>query len=364
VRVALVHDYLNQYGGAERVLEAFCEIWPEAPIFTLVYDEESTGRAFAARRIKTSFLQKIPLAKRRHRPFLMLMPWAVEQFDLSKYDLVVSDTASFAKGVITGPETPHFCYCHTPIRYLWDDSLKYVKDFNYPSFLKKIIPFFLNYLRIWDISAADRPQKYLANSNFVAGRIKKYYKKEAEVIYPPVKTALFYTVNEPEDYFLLVSRFLSYKKIDIAIKAFNELGWKLKIIGDGPEKKRLKEMAEENIEFLGLVDEKKLAFYYARCRALIFPQEEDFGITALEAMSSGRPVIAFKGGGALEIIKEGENGIFFEKQDADSIKEALKRFNLMKFDSQVIRRHALSFDKEIFKQKIKKFVEDNLIKAN
>ncbi len=360
MRVALVHDYLNQYGGAERVLEAFCEIWPEAPIFTLVYDEKNTGRAFAKRTIKTSFLQKIPLAKTYHRSFLMLMPWAVEQFDFSKYDLVISDTASFAKGAITGPETPHFCYCHTPTRYLWDDSLKYIKDFNYPPLFKKIIPFFLNYLRIWDSAAADRPQKYLTNSNFVAGRIKKYYKKGSEVIYPPVKTSLFYMAPEPDDYFLLVSRFLPYKKIDVAIEAFNELGWKLKIIGDGPEKKRLKKIAKESIEFLGLVDEKRLAFYYAHCRALVFPQEEDFGITALEAMSSGRPVVAFKGGGALEIVKEGENGVFFERQEADSIKEALKKFSLMKFDSQLIRRHALAFDKEIFKQKIKKFVEDNL----
>jgi len=364
MRVALVHDYLNQYGGAERVLEAFCEIWPRAPIFTLVYDEKSTGRAFAGRVIRTSFLQKIPLARFHHRPFLMLMPWAIEQFDFSKYDLVISDTASFAKGVITRPETLHLCYCHTPTRYLWDDSQKYIEEFNYPPPLKKIIPLFLNYLRLWDEAAAERPQKYLANSFFVASRIRKYYQKSAEVIYPPVKTGQFFMTPDIGDYFLTVARFLSYKKVDLAVETFNALGWKLKIIGDGPEKKRLQKLARKNIEFLGLVDEKKLAWHYAHCRALIFPQEEDFGITALEAMSSGRPVIAFQSGGALEILKEGETGIFFEKQTVRHLVAALEKFSRMEFNPQLIRQHALAFDQEIFKQKIKNFVEQNFNQTN
>lgn len=360
MRVALVHDYLNQYGGAERVLEAFCEIWPDAPIFTLVYDEQKTGRAFAGRQIKTSFLQKIPLAKKHHRPFLMLMPVAIEQFNLSKYDLIISDTASFAKGVITNPQALHVCYCHTPTRYVWDDSHKYIEEFNYPSLVKKLIPIFLNYLRVWDEAAADRPDKYLANSNFVASRIKKYYKREAQVIYPPVKTSLFYTVSQPADYFLVVARFLPYKKVDLAIEAFNILGWPLKIIGDGPERGRLKKIARSNIEFVGLVPEAELRKYYANSQALIFPQEEDFGLTAVEAMSSGRPVVAFKNGGALEIVKEEETGIFFEEQTPESLIKALKKFSGLKFNPEFIRQRALSFDKEIFKQKIKGFVEENL----
>jgi len=355
MRVALVHDYLNQYGGAERVLEAFCEIWPEAPIFTLIYDERRTGGAFAGRKIKTSFLQKVPFVKAHHRPFLMFMPLAVEQFDLSKYDLVISDTASFAKGVITRPKTLHICYCHTPTRYVWDDSHKYIEEFNYPSFVKKIIPPFLNYLRLWDEAASSRPDKYLTNSHFVASRIKKYYNQEAKVIYPPVRTSNFY-IGQPRDYFLAVARFLPYKKIDLAIRAFNKLGWSLKIIGDGPERKRLQKLANSNIEFLGLVDEKMLQDYYARCCAFVFPQEEDFGISAVEAMSSGRPVVAYRGGGALEIIKENETGIFFEQQSVESLIGALKKFKPEDFNPIKIRQYALQFDKEIFKQKISEFV--------
>ena len=361
MRVALVHDYLTQYGGGERVLEAFCEIWPEAPIYTLVYNEKQTGSAFANRRVKTSFLQKFPLVKRHHRPFLIMMPWAIEQFDFSQYDLVVSDSASFAKGVITRPQTIHLCYCHTPTRYIWDDSHRYIREFNYPSLVKKIIPLFLNYLRLWDEAASARPDYFIANSYFVASRIKKYYQRETEVIYPPVKAHDFYIARNPKDYFLIVARFLSYKKIDLAIKVFNQFGWPLKIISDGPEKRKLKKIAGANIEFVGSVDDKKLKDYYAYCRAFIFPQEEDFGIAAVEAMAAGRPVIAFAGGGALEIVKENITGLFFNEQTEESLAAVLKKFDSKIFNSQIIRQEALKFDKEIFKNKIKEFVK-NIIK--
>jgi len=360
MRVALVHDYLNQYGGAERVLEAFCEIWPEAPIFTLIYDKQRTGLAFEGRKIKTSFLQRVPFVKSHHRPFLMLMPLGVEKFDLSKYDLVVSDSASFAKGVIVRPKTRHICYCHTPTRYVWDDSHKYIREFSYPGFIKNLVPPFLNYLRLWDEAAAARPDLYLANSHFVAQRIKKYYNRSATVIYPPVRTNHFFISKKIEDYFLLVSRFLPYKKIDLAIEAFNRLGWPLKIIGDGPEGRQLKKIAKANIEFVGLVPEKKLKDYYARCQALILPQEEDFGIVAVEAMAAGRPVIAYEAGGAMEIVKEGETGVFFKEQTVDSLVTVLRNFKIEKFSPQRIRERALQFDKEVFKKKIKEFVDQSL----
>ncbi len=360
MRVALVHDYLNQYGGGERVLEAFCEIWPQAPIYTLIYDVARTGRAFVGRQIRTSFLQKIPGVKKHHRPFLMLMPLAIEQFDLSKYDLVVSDSASFAKGVITRPQTFHLCYCHTPTRYVWDDSHRYIEEFSYPSLIKKIIPPFLSYLRLWDEAAACRPDQYLANSDFVAARIKKYYGRQSQVIYPPVKTAFFDAKDQPADYFLIVARLLPYKKIDLAVSVFNELGWPLKIIGDGPEKKHLQKIARSNIEFVGLVDDEKLKRYYVSCRAFLFPQEEDFGITAVEAMSAGRPVIAFAGGGALEIVKEDQTGIFFHEQSPAALLKALRDFRPDDFDPVVIRRHARQFDKEIFKNKIINYVDEQL----
>lgn len=364
MRVALVHDYLNQYGGAERVLEAFGQLYPKAPIYTLLYDRKKTGYAFDRRQIYTSFLQKIPLIKSHHRPFLMFMPLAIEQFDLSQYDLVLSDSASYAKGVITSPQTLHICYCHTPIRYAWDDSHKYIEEFGYPGPIKKIIPFFMNYIRLWDEQAAQRVDKFIANSHFVAKRIKKYYGREAEVIHPPVKTNLFYVSDNSDKYFLMVGRFLAYKQFDLAIRAFNQLKLPLKIIGDGPDRKRLRKIARGNIEFVGLVPDEKLKEYYARCQAFIFPQEEDFGITAVEAMASGRPVIAYSAGGALEIIEEGVTGLFFKEQSADCLIETLKKFKTGDFDPKVIRQRAMEFDQERFKKKIKDFIDSEFKALN
>lgn len=360
MRVALVHDYLNQYGGAERVLEVFCRIFPKAPIYTLIYDKKRTGFAFEGKKIYTSFLQKAPFLKSHHRPFLMLMPLAIEQFDFSQYDLVISDSSSYAKGVITGPGTAHFCYCHTPTRYIWDNSHKYIEEFGYSQFVRKLAPFFLNYIRLWDEQAADRVDQFIGNSYLVAERIKKYYNREARVIYPPIKTNLFNLASQIDKYFLMVGRFLSYKRFDLAIEVFNQLGWPLKIVGDGPQRKKLKKQAKDNIEFVGLVSDEKLKKYYAHCRALIFPQEEDSGIAAVEAMASGRPVIAYRSGGALETVKEGITGLFFDEQKPESMIEILKGFNRLDFDSRVIRQHALRFDEEVFMFKIRDFIKKNL----
>ncbi|OGZ33057.1 MAG: glycosyl transferase [Candidatus Portnoybacteria bacterium RBG_13_40_8] len=358
MRVALIHDYLNQYGGAEQVLGSLTEIFPNAPIYTLLYDTEIVNKFFPDKKIRASFLQKIPFIKSHHRFFPPLMPIAVEKFDLSEYDLVISDSAAFSKGVITRPETFHICYCHTPIRYAWDDSHKYIREFSMPKLAKIFVPIFMNYLRLWDREASFRVDKFISNSNFVAQRIKKYYKQDATVIYPPVDVKAFYPSNKLADnYFLMVGRLLPYKRFDIAIKAFNNLELPLKIIGNGPEAKKLKRMANWNIEFLGELNADRLREYYQNCQALIFPQEEDFGIVALEAMACGKPLIAYRGGGALESVKDGETGIFFDEQTIDSLVEAVKNFKLKKFNSKKIRQHALKFDKEIFKKKIKDFVE-------
>jgi len=359
MRIALVHDYLNQFGGAERVLEAFCEIFPDAPIYTLIYDSKKMKGAFSGKKIRTSFLQKIPFAKSKHRIFPLLMPIAIEQFDFSDYDIVLSDSASFAKGIITKPETLHICYCHTPLRYAWDDSHKYIEEFGLPKIIKRFIPFFMNYIRIWDKEAALRVDKFICNSNFVAKRIKKYYSRDAEIIYPPVDTKNFLPSPAKSwgSYFLMVGRLLAYKRFDIAVRAFNELGKPLKIIGDGPEVKKLKKISNKNIEFLGEINREELKNYYQNCLALIFPQEEDFGIVPLEAMACGKPVIAYRGGGALESIKDGETGIFFNEQTVDSLIGAINRFHPEKFDAQTIRAHTMKFDKEIFKKNIKNFVE-------
>lgn len=361
MKIALVHDYLNQYGGGERVLEAFTKIWPQAPIFTLLYDEQGTGRAFAGKKIYTSFLQKIPGVKKHHRLFSFLMPLAVEQFDLSKYDLILSDSASYAKGVITRPQTLHICYCHTPIRYAWDDSHKYIEEFGYGGLVKFFIPFFINYVRLWDEAASARPDYYLTNSSFVAGRIKKYYHRESLVVHPPIKTNLFYIAEKPQDYFLAVGRFLPYKRFDLIIKAFNKLGLPLKIVGGGPQEKYLKSIAKPNIKFVGLVSDGELKDYYACCRAFIFPQEEDFGMVAAEAMASGRPVIAYAGGGALEMVEEGKSGIFFRRQKVNDLVAAVQKFQKLAFDSRYIREKALRWDEERFKEKVKKIVEERYL---
>jgi len=375
MKIALVHDYLVQMGGAEKVLECFTELFPYAPIYTLVYDKKLMHGVFAGKNIKTSFIQKMPFAKSRHRIFPQFMPMAIEQFDFSDYDIVLSDSSSFAKGIITGPETLHICYMHTPMRYAWDDCQKYTSDFSFPSLIKRFVPFVMNYIRIWDRVSAERVDLFIANSNFVAKRIKKYYKKESIVIHPPVAVSKFY-VSPPrvesrlprveagekrEGYFLIVGRMLAYKKNDIAIKAFNKLGLKLKIIGRGPELKKLQKIAGPTVEFLGRVSDEELPEYYAKCRAFIFPQEEDFGIVAIEAMASGRPVIAFRGGDIPEHLEEGKTGIFFDKQTPKDIIEAVGKFRDAEYDPNYIRAKALKFDREKFKAKIREYVEKELI---
>lgn len=359
MKVALVHDYLNQYGGAERVLEAFCEMFPDAPIYTLVYDAKLTGFAFEGRKIKTSFLQKVPLAASQHRYFPVFMPYAVEQLDMSDYDLVLSDSGSYAKGVITRPGTLHISYCHTPHRYAWDNSHKLVGGFGYPRIIKALSPFFMTYVRMWDTAASLRVDAFIANSEFVAKRIKKYYGRDSEVICPPLNTERF-APGETSDYFLMVGRMVPYKKFDLAIEVFNRLGMKLKIVGDGPERKKLEKRATSNIEFVGLVSEPYLAEYYAHAQALLFPQEEDFGVVAVECMASGTPVIAYRGGGALEIIKEGEDGIFFDEQTKDSLVGAIAKFQNMQFDPMLIRQHAMRFDTARFKEEIGNFINQYL----
>ncbi|OGI26639.1 MAG: glycosyl transferase [Candidatus Moranbacteria bacterium RIFOXYB1_FULL_43_19] len=362
MKIALVHDYLVQYGGAERVLECFTEIWPYAPIYTLIYDEEKTHGIFKGKRIYTSFLQKFPYARANHRVFPPLMPPAIEQFDFSKYDIVLSDSSSYAKGAITNPQTLHICYCHTPMRYAWDDCQKYIEEFGFPRFVKKMVPFFMNYIRIWDRVSADRPDEYIANSKFVAGRIKKYYKKDSHVINPPVDVKKFYISEKTGNYFLMVGRLMTYKRFDIVIEAFNRLGWPLKIIGRGPDFKRLQKMAKENIVFMGRLSDEELAKTYSEAKAFIFPQEEDFGIVAIEAMAAGKPIVAFHGGDIVEHVADKKEGIFFEEQTADSLIGALKKFEPEKFDARRIREKALPFDREIFKSRIKQYIENGLSK--
>lgn len=363
MKIALVHDYLNQYGGAERVLQVLCALFPNAPIYTTVYDAAATGHVFDDRVIRTSFLQNIPLVRTNHRLFSFLMPLAVEQFDLSPFDVVLSVSSSFAKGIITKPGTRHVCYCLTPSRFLWDDSQKFLEEFRYPFPVRALIPPFLSYLRIWDKEASVRPDTFLAISDFVRQRIQKYYGRQASVLYPPVAVRKFFIADTPYEYFLMVGRMVPYKKFDMAVRVFNELGWPLKIVGAGPELTRLQNMAKANVEFLGLVDDARLADLYAHARAVVFPQEEDFGIVPLEAMASGRPVIAYRGGGALETIVEGVTGTFFDEQTEASLARALAHFDAMHYDPLACRSRANEFDVSVFQEKILEAVQSYKLSA-
>lgn len=360
MKIALVHDYLAQDGGAERVLRAFQEIWPDAPVFTLIYAPEKMNPWLKTKDIHTSFLQRIPGATHAYKWLLPLMPAATESYDLSGYDVVLSSASAFAKGVITRPETLHVCYCHTPTRYLWSDAHDYLRGAGVPRLLRAPLRAMLSRLRVWDRLAADRVDRYIANSETVRGRITKYYRHESEVINPPVSVNSFKTGSGDGGYYLAGGRLVAYKRFDLIVQAFNRLGERLKIFGEGPELARLKRMARSNVEFLGRVDELTKTALYAGAIAYLHPQEEDFGITAIEAMASGRPVIAYRRGGAVETVVDGVTGMFFDRQDWESLYDAVLRFDSTDFHPETIRDHARNFDGETFKSRIRHYVEDAL----
>jgi glycosyltransferase involved in cell wall biosynthesis len=358
MQVALVHDYLNQMGGAERVVLALHEIFPDAPLYTSIYDPERVDSAFQKIDVRTTFMQKLPLVKKHHQPFLPLYPFAMERLDLRGYDLVLSSSSAFGKGVITRPETMHICYCHTPMRWCWNYD-EYVERERLGRISRSVLPFLMTGLRVWDQMSATRVDHFIANSPVVADRIQKYYRREAVVIPPPVEASRF-TFDPtivPDEYFLIVSRFMPYKRIDLAIEACNHLQLPLVIIGSGRDENRLKSIAGPTIRFTGRLSDEEVLYYYAHCRAFILPGEEDFGITPLEAQASGRPVIAYGAGGALASVVEGVTGTFFQTQTPESLIAALASFNERIYDPQTIRNHALEFDKPRFHRRILQFIE-------
>lgn len=357
MNIALVHDWLTNLAGAERVLLEILEIFPKANIYTSVYDKKG-ATAFAKYDVRTSYLQSYPLLKKKRELLVPLTPGAFESLDLGKYNLVISNTTFAAKGVITKPETIHICYCHTPTRYLWEPEIDPRSEEGVFAGLRKKIA---NKLRIWDKVAADRPDFYFANSNYIKKRIKKYYGRDSKVIYPPVNVNNFSPVDnilEIKDYYLFVSRLISYKKCDLVIEAFNKLKLPLKIIGRGPEKGRLQKMAESNIEFIGYLSDEEMKKYYREAKAFIFAAEEDFGIVPVEAMAAGRPVIAYGKGGATETVIDGKTGIFFFEQSPESLIAAVKKFNPKDFNSKVIRKQAEKFSAERFKKEFREAVSE------
>jgi len=357
MKIALIHDHLAQDGGAEKVLKSFSEVWPEAPIYVWLYDKDKANKFFESREIRPSFIQKMPFAKRMYKRYLPFLPSATESYDLSAFDVVLSDTASLGKGVITGPNTLHICYCHTPTRYLWSDKDVIIDKWEKAKIIGSISRLYKTYLRVWDRMSVERVDKFIANSNFIKERIKKYYKRDADVLYPPLETKKF-KVTSPEDYFLIGGRLVNYKRYDLAVKAFNRIGTKLKVFGDGPAMKELQAMAGDNIEFLGRVTDEQMCELYSKAKAFLHPQVEDFGITPLESQASGRPVIAYKAGGALETVKAGETGEFFEHQEWEALAETIIKFKPEKYNPQEMRAWAETFDEELFKQKIRTYVEE------
>lgn len=356
VKVALVHDWLTNMGGAERVVINFKEIYKDSPIYTTLYNPDKLDEDLKNIDVRTSFLQNKKNLKKGHQSLLPFMPMAFESFDLNEYDVVLSSSSSCAKGVVTNPNSMHVCYCHTPMRYSWEFYYEYANNWDMKKIKKDMLKYFINYIRVWDSVSSNRVDYFIANSQNVAKRIWKHYRRESVVIHPPVRCKLFNLSDIDEDYFLILSRLVPYKKVDLAVKAFNELGLPLVVIGDGVEREKLESIAKDNIKFLGRQPDSVIKEYYSKCRAFLFPGDEDFGITPLEAQASGRPVIAFGKGGALETVVENETGVFFGEQTADSLKDAVKRFENIKFDKQIIRRHAEEFDEEIFKDKISNFI--------
>lgn len=356
MKIAIVHDFLLKLGGAERVVKALADMYPKAPIFTMLYDEEKVGKVFPKERVRTSFLQKFPkFMRKRHRLFTHLMPRAVEGFDLEEYDVVISSNTAFCHGIVTSINTKHLCYVHSPMRYAWDWSNEYKHENNISGLKALFYAPLIKYLREWDFVASDRPDKYMANSATVKRRIEKYYKSESDIVYPPVDVDRFRACEKNSNYFLIVSTLTPYKKIDLAVQLFNKLGRRLVIIGDGPQRKYLENIAADNIDILGYKDDETVKEYMENCRALIFPGEEDFGIVPVEAMACGKPVLAFAKGGCTETVISGKTGEFFFEPTVESMEDGLARLltNEKFYRPHTIRRHAGLFSKENFEKKIK-----------
>jgi len=362
LRVALVHDFLNQYGGAERVLEALTEIFPQAPIYTIIYDSDKMRGKFANKKIYTSFFQKLPkFLRKRYKYFLPLLPTAPETFDLRDFDLIISSSSAWSKGVVTRLNTLHIAYIHSPMRFVWDYNERYLKEENKIKFRFFIRPI-LSYFRLWDRLAADRPDYLIANSYYTQERIKKYYRRKSEVIYPPVNHKTWFTEdknNKKLNYFLIVSRLSPYKKIDKVIEVFNKNELPLVVVGEGKQKKYLKSMAKKNIKFLGWISEDKLPKIYAGARAFIFSGEDDFGIAPAEAMTQGVPVIALKRGGIKEILEEGKTGEFFKAPLPPLIIKAVNKFieNEKNYDRDYIKQSVEKFRKERFIEEFQNFIK-------
>lgn len=363
MKTAIIHEWLVNYGGSERCVQSFINLWEDAPVYSLVDFLNSEERKIILnnKSAVTSFIQNLPFAKKKHRNYLPLFPLAVEQFDLSEFDLIISSSHAVAKGVLTNSNQLHICYCHTPIRYAWDLTHQYLNEAGLSHGLKSIIvKSILHYIRNWDVASSLRPDYFIANSKYIARRINKLYRREADVIYPPVDTDLFPVENNKDEYYLTAARFVPYKRVDLIAEAFSQMpDKKLIIIGDGPEAQKIKSKSAKNVELIGYQKTAELKKYLQKTRAFVFAAEEDFGISVIEAMSCGTPVIAFSKGGTGETVIDEQTGILFDEQNIASIISAVKRFEskIDSFDAEKLNQYAKQFDRKFFEQNILNFVE-------
>lgn len=359
-RIAIVHEWLTSMRGGEKCVEALCELFPQAELFTLLHVKGSVSSTIERMPIHTSFIQNLPFAEQGYRHYLPLFPTAIERFDLTGFDLVISSNHCVAKGVRAASTALHICYCHTPMRYIWGLYDEYFGKDRATLLTRAGMRLFVGYLRRWDVRTAQNPQHFIANSEHVRQRIKNIYHRTADVIHPPINTSLFQLSQNDDGNFLIVSALVPYKRVDLAIEAFNRLGERLVVVGDGPDAQLLRSIAQSNIEFVGWQPDEKLKEYYGRCRALIFPGEEDFGMVPVEAMASGKPVIAFAKGGALETVVRTSTlrtGVLFDEQTVDSLAAAVKRFRKEEFTPETLRSFAVKFDREVYKHRIGDYIE-------
>jgi len=359
MRVALIHDWLTGLRGGEKVLEALCELFPDATLFTMVHVPGSTSDAIESHEIRTAFTQRLPAVKKIYRWYLPLYPWAVESLDLDGHDLILSSSHCVAKGARPPAGAVHICYCHTPMRYVWDRFSDY---FGNGIKARLVYGPIAGYLRRWDVASANRVHSFVANSQHVAGRIQKYYHRTTDaVIYPPVDTGIFVPgEGEPDDFYLIVSALVPYKRLDLAIDAFRRRSERLLIVGTGPEAGRLRENAPPNVEFLGGLSQRELLPLYQRCRATLLPGVEDFGIAPVESQSCGRPVVAFAEGGALESVKNEETGVFFDEKSAEALSDAIDRVSSLRSNKETLRSWAQRFSRERFQNEMKAFIDRKL----
>jgi glycosyltransferase involved in cell wall biosynthesis len=359
VKIALVHDWLNQIGGAEDVLETLVELYPNAPIYTSMYAPDLMPPAYQGWDIRPTWMNRLPGIHRHHQPYLPVYPLAFDRLTLAGYDVVISNKSGFCHGVRVQPPAQHICYCLTPTRYVWMlDS--YLRNENFGRWINAALPAIVALLRRWDYAAAQRVNHFIAISTEVQARIRRFYKRESTVIYPPVDLACFRPVPAPDDFYLVVSRLIPYKRIDLAVQTFNALNRPLLIAGDGRDRQRLQALAKSNITFLGRVSDEQVADLMARCRAFIFPGVDDFGITPVQAQAAGRPVIAFAGGGALDTVIDGQTGVLFREATFAALAQAVHALDGMSLDSVAIRAHAEKFDVSVFKRQLNVFVNNSL----